>query len=130
MERIGGEPDVVLHDHITDHYIFMDCSIESPADRRSCCYDREALDSRKANKPENSVLDMISDMGVELLTEHDYYELQAIDSIDMKTSSWLFTPENIRKKGGLYLAINVMVEFSSIIMELNHIMLLVVFGLY
>jgi hypothetical protein len=87
MERTCGEPDVVLHDHITDHYIFMDCSIESPAGRRSCCYAREALDSRKANKPENSVLDMISHMGVELLTEHDYYELQTIDSIDMKTSS-------------------------------------------
>jgi hypothetical protein len=100
MERTGGEPDVVMHDHISDHYIFMDCSIESPVGRRSCCYDREALDSRKANKPENSVLDMISHMGVELLTEHDYYELQAIDSIDMKTSSWLFTPENIREKGG------------------------------
>ncbi|MEJ2900459.1 DUF4256 domain-containing protein [Acinetobacter sp. NS-4] len=100
MERTSGEPDVVMHDHISDHYIFMDCSVESPAGRRSCCYDREALDSRKANKPENSVLDMISHMGVELLTEHDYYELQAIDSIDMKTSSWLFTPENIRKKGG------------------------------
>lgn len=100
MEQTGGEPDVVLHDHITDHYIFMDCSIESPSGRRSFCYDREALNSRKTNKPENSVLDMISYMGVELLTEHDYYELQAIGSIDMKTSSWLFTPENIRKKGG------------------------------
>lgn len=100
MERTSGEPDVVMHDHISDHYIFMDCSVESPAGRRSCCYDREALDSRKVNKPENSVLDMISHMGVELLTEHDYYELHAIDSIDMKTSSWLFTAENIRKKVG------------------------------
>lgn len=87
MERTGGEPDVVMHDHISDHYIFIDCCVEGPAGRRSCCYDREALDSRKANKPENSVLDMISHMGVELLTEHDYYELQVIDSIDMKTSS-------------------------------------------
>ncbi|MFD1437618.1 DUF4256 domain-containing protein [Acinetobacter terrae] len=104
MERTGGEPDVVLHDHITDHYVFMDCSIESPSGRRSLCYDRKALDSRKAHKPENSVLDLASVMGVELLTEHDYYELQAIDSIDMKTSSWLFTPDDIRKKGGALFA--------------------------
>ena len=104
MERTGGEPDVVLHDHITDHYVFMDCSIESPSGRRSLCYDRKALDSRKAHKPENSVLDLASVMGVELLTEHDYYELQAIDSIDMKTSSWLFTPDDIRKKGGTLFA--------------------------
>ena len=104
MERTGGEPDVVLHDHITDHYVFMDCSIESPSGRRSLCYDRKALDSRKAHKPENSVLDIASVMGVELLTEHDYYELQAIDSIDMKTSSWLFTPDDIRKKGGALFA--------------------------
>ncbi|TCB56676.1 DUF4256 domain-containing protein [Acinetobacter terrae] len=104
MERTGGEPDVVLHDHITDHYVFMDCSIESPSGRRSLCYDRKALDSRKAHKPENSVLDLASVMGVELLTEHDYYELQAIDSIDMKTSSWLFTPDDMRKKGGALFA--------------------------
>lgn len=104
MERTGGEPDVVLHDHITDHYVFMDCSIESPSGRRSLCYDRKALDSRKAHKPENSVLDLASVMGVELLTEHDYYELQVIDSIDMKTSSWLFTPDDIRKKGGALFA--------------------------
>jgi hypothetical protein len=104
MERTGGEPDVVLHDHITDHYVFMDCSIESPSGRRSLCYDRKALDSRKAHKPENSVLDLASVMGVKLLTEHDYYELQAIDSIDMKTSSWLFTPDDIRKKGGALFA--------------------------
>ncbi|NNH40104.1 DUF4256 domain-containing protein [Acinetobacter terrae] len=104
MERTGGEPDVVLHDHITDHYVFMDCSIESPSGRRSLCYDRKALDSRKAHKPENSVLDLASAMGVELLTEHEYYELQAIDSIDMKTSSWLFTPDDIRKKGGALFA--------------------------
>ena len=77
----------------------MDCSIESPTGRRSLCYDRKALNSRKAHKPENSVLDLASVMGVELLTEHDYYELQTIDSIDMKTSSWLFTPDDIRKKG-------------------------------
>lgn len=104
MERTGGEPDVVLHDHITDHYVFMDCSIESPSGRRSLCYDRKALDSRKAHKPENSVLDLASAMGVELLSEHEYYELQAIDSIDMKTSSWLFTPDDIRKKGGALFA--------------------------
>lgn len=104
MERTGGEPDVVLHDHITDQYIFMDCSIESPSGRRSLCYDRKALDSRKDHKPENSVLDIASVMGVELLTEHDYYELQAIESMDLKTSSWLFTPDDIRKKGGALFA--------------------------
>ena len=95
---------MVFHDHITDHYIFMDCSIESPTGRRSLCYDRKALDSRKAHKPENSVLDLASVMGVELLTEPDYYELQTIDSIDMKTSSWLFTPDDIRKRGGALFA--------------------------
>ncbi|MDK1683213.1 DUF4256 domain-containing protein [Acinetobacter terrestris] len=104
MERTGSEPDVVFRDHITDHYIFMDCSIESPTGRRSLCYDRKALNSRKAHKPENSVLDIASVMRVELLTEHDYYELQTIDSIDMKTSSWLFTPDDIRKKGSALFA--------------------------
>ena len=79
----------------------MDCSIESPTGRRSLCYDHKALDSRKAHKPE---LDLASVMGVELLTEHDYYQLQTIDSIDMKTSSWLFTPDDIRKKGGALFA--------------------------
>ena len=82
----------------------MDCSIESPTGRRSLCYDRKALDSRKAHKPENSVLDIASVMGVELLTEPDYYELQTIDSMDSKTSSWLFTPDDIRKKGGALFA--------------------------
>ena len=97
----GDEPDVVFHDHITDHYVFMDCSIESPTGRRSLCYDHKALDSRKAHKPE---LDLASVMGVELLTEPDYYELQTIDSMDSKTSSWLFTPDDIRKKGGALFA--------------------------
>ena len=101
MERTGGEPDVVFRDHITDHYVFMDCSIESPTGRRSLCYDHKALDSRKAHKPE---LDLASVMGVELLTEPDYYELQTIDSMDSKTSSWLFTPDDIRKKGGALFA--------------------------
>ena len=104
MERTGGEPDVVFHNYITAHYIFMDCSIESPAGRRNLCYDRKALDFRKAHKPGNSVLDIALLMGVELLTEPDYYELQTIDSIDMKTSSWLFTPDDIRKKGGALFA--------------------------
>lgn len=104
MEQTGGEPDVVLHDHISDQYIFMDCSTESPLGRRSLCYDQKALDSRKANKPENSVMDLASSMGVELLTEHEYYELQTINSIDLKTSSWLFTPDEVRKKGGALFA--------------------------
>jgi len=103
MERTGGKPDVVFRDLI-DHYVLMDCSIESPAGRRSLCYDRKALYSRKAHKPENSVLDITSVMGIELLTEHDYYQLQTIHSIDMKTSSWLFTPDDIRKKGGALFA--------------------------
>lgn len=104
MERTAGEPDVVFHDHITDHYVFMDCSIEHSMSCRSLCYDHKALDSRKAYKPENSVLEFASVMGVELLTEHDYNQLQTIDSIDMKTSSWLFTPDDIRKKGGALFA--------------------------
>ncbi|WP_078552091.1 DUF4256 domain-containing protein [Bacillus alkalicellulosilyticus] len=100
MESTGGEPDVVGYDKKTDEYIFVDCSKESPKGRRSVCYDREALESRKKHKPENSVMDMIEAMGIELLTEEQYRELQKLGNFDMKTSSWVKTPENIRTLGG------------------------------
>ena len=100
MEKSGGEPDVVGHDKMTGEYIFYDCSEESPKGRRSYCYDREALESRKENKPENSVLDAAAAMGIELLTEDQYRELQKLGSFDLKTSSWVKTPANIRKLGG------------------------------
>jgi len=100
MERTGGEPDVVGHDKKTGEYIFYDCSAESPKDRRSLCYDREALDSRKENKPKGSVVDLATAMGVELLTEEQYRELQKLGEFDTKTSSWVKTPSNIRELGG------------------------------
>ena len=100
MERTGGEPDVVGQDKKTSEYIFYDCSAESPKDRRSLCYDREALDARKENKPKGSALDMATAMGVELLTEEQYRELQKLGNFDMKTSSWVKTPSAIRKLGG------------------------------
>ncbi len=100
MEVTGGEPDVVGHDNKTDEYIFYDCSVESPKGRRSVCYDREALESRKKHKPENNAIDMATAMGIELLTEEQYRELQKLENFDMKTSSWVQTPENIRNLGG------------------------------
>jgi len=100
MEVTGGEPDVVGHDEKTGEYIFYDCSAESPKGRRSVCYDREALESRKKHKPENNAIDMATAMGIELLTEEQYRELQKLDNFDMKTSSWVQTPANIRKLGG------------------------------
>jgi hypothetical protein len=100
MERTGGEPDVVGHDKKTDEYIFYDCSTESPKGRRSVCYDREALESRKEHKPENSAIDMATAMGIELLTEEQYRELQKLGNFDTKTSSWVKTPSDIRKLGG------------------------------
>ncbi|HTC47483.1 MAG TPA: DUF4256 domain-containing protein [Candidatus Aquilonibacter sp.] len=100
MERTAGEPDVVGHDKKTGEYIFYDCSEESPKARRSLCYDREALDSRKENKPKGSAADMASAMGVELLTEEQYRDLQKLGEFDTKTSSWVKTPSNIRKLGG------------------------------
>lgn len=100
MEGTGGEPDVVGHDEKTSEYIFYDCSAESPKGRRSVCYDREALESRKKHKPENNAIDMATAMGIELLTEEQYRELQKLDNFDMKTSSWVQTPVNIRKLGG------------------------------
>lgn len=100
MERTGGEPDVVGFDKTTGEYIFYDCAAESPTRRRSLCYDREALESRKANKPENSAIDMASEMGIDLLTEEQYRELQKLGDFDSKTSSWVKTPPEIRKLGG------------------------------
>jgi hypothetical protein len=100
MEITGGEPDVIGHDKKTGEYIFYDCSAESPAGRRSVCYDHEALESRKEHKPENSAIEMASDMGIELLTEAQYRNLQQLGNFDMKTSSWVTTPVDIRKLGG------------------------------
>lgn len=100
MEKTGGEPDVVGIDQKTGDYIFMDCSVESPAGRRSVCYDPEALASRKENKPKNSAIGMASEMGMELLTEEQYRYLQTLGKFDMKTSSWILTPPDIRKLGG------------------------------
>lgn len=100
MEYTGGEPDVIARDEQTGEYIFCDCSAESPKGRRSLCYDRKALDARKANKPENNVLDVAAEMGVDLLTEEQYRELQALGKFDTKTSSWLKTPDDIRALGG------------------------------
>jgi uncharacterized protein DUF4256 len=100
MERTGGEPDVVGHDKKTGQYIFYDCSAESPKGRRSICYDREALDSRKENKPKDTAAGMAAAMGVDLLTEEQYRELQKLGNFDVKTSSWVKTPSAIRKLGG------------------------------
>lgn len=100
MEKTGGEPDVIGYDKKTGEYIFYDCSAESPKGRRSICYDREAWDSRKENKPENTAMDMATDMGIELLTEEQYRELQKLGNFDTKTSSWVKTPSEIRKLGG------------------------------
>ena len=100
MERTGGEPDVVAHDKKTGEYIFYDCAAESPKGRRSICYDGKALESRKEHKPKNSAMDMAAAMGVELLTEKQYRELQELGDFDTKTSSWVQTPAAIRKLGG------------------------------
>ena len=104
MERTGGEPDVVGHDEKTGEYIFYDCSAESPNGRRSVCYDREGQEARKEHKPENNALDMAAAMGIALLTEAEYRELQQLGKFDMKTSSWLKTPAEIRKLGGALFA--------------------------
>ena len=100
MERTGGEPDVVGHDKKTGEYIFYDCSPESPKGRRSVCYDREALESRKEHKPEDNAIDMAAAIGIKLLTEEQYRELQKLGNFDSKTSSWVKTPADIRKLGG------------------------------
>lgn len=100
MERTGGEPDVVGYDHQTDEYLFYDCSSESPAGRRNVCYDHKALEARKANKPEDSAMNMTAAMGIELLTKEQYHELQKLGEFDLKTSIWVKTPPEIRKLGG------------------------------
>ena len=100
MERTGGEPDVVGHEKKVGEYVFYDCSPESPKGRRSVCYDREALESRKEHKPEDNAIDMATAIGIELLTEDQYRELQKLGKFDLKTSSWVKTPADIRKLGG------------------------------
>src|SRR4030065_2932757 len=104
MERTGGEPHVVGHDEKTGEYIFYDCSAETPKDRRNVCYDREALESRKEFKPKDTAMDMAAAMGIELLTEEQYRELQKLGNFDTKTSSWVKTPSDIRKLGGALFA--------------------------
>ncbi len=100
MERTGGEPDVIEFDKKSGEYVFYDCSIETPIGRRSLCYDREALDSRKKFKPKNSAIDLAREMGIEILTEDEYRNLQKLGNFDMKTSSWVKTPSEVRKLGG------------------------------
>jgi hypothetical protein len=100
LEQTGGEPDVVGHDRKADEYVFVDCSAQSPEDRTSLCYDRAALDSRKEFKPKNNVVDLAAAMGVDILTEDEYRELQKLGEFDTKSSSWLKTPPEIRKLGG------------------------------
>jgi hypothetical protein len=104
MENTGGEPDVIGYDKKTGEYVFFDCSPESPKDRRSLCYDRKALDGRKENKPKNNAIDMATAMGIELLTEEQYRDLQKLGKFDTKTSSWLKTPASIRELGGAVFA--------------------------
>lgn len=104
MEKTDGEPDVIGFDKNTNEYIFFDCVAESPKARRSLCYDRKALDSRKEHKPKNSALDMASEMGIEILTEEQYRQLQELGNFDTKTSSWIATPEEVRKLGGAIFA--------------------------
>ncbi len=104
METTGGEPDVVGHDKKTGEFVFFDCSAESPKGRRSVCYDREALEARKEHKPKDSAIDMATAMGIELLTEEQYRELQKLGTFDAKTSSWIVTPPDIRKLGGALFA--------------------------
>ncbi|MNH78678.1 hypothetical protein D3C81_282540 [compost metagenome] len=104
MENTGGEPDVVAYDQHSDEYLFMDCSPETPKGRRSLCYDREALESRKDHPPKNSAIDIAIEMGVELLTEEQYHQLQKLGEFDLKTSSWLATPDEIRQLDGAIFA--------------------------
>jgi hypothetical protein len=100
MEATGGEPDVVGYDKVTEQFVFIDCSVESPKGRRSLCYDPQALDSRKENKPKNSAIGIAEKMGIELLTEEQYRALQKLGNFDTKTSSWITTPSDIRARGG------------------------------
>ena len=116
MERTGGEPDVVAHDEKTGECVFYDCATESPKGRRSVCYDREALESRKENKPKDSALGMADAMGIELLTEEQYRELQKLGNFDPKTSSWVKTPSAIRKLGGALFCDR---RFDTVLVYLN-----------
>ncbi|WP_199560928.1 DUF4256 domain-containing protein [Mucilaginibacter hurinus] len=100
MEMTEGEPDVIGYDEKSGEFLFYDCSAESPKGRRSLCYDRKALDSRKEHKPQNSAMDMAAEMGIEILTENQYREMQQLGAFDLKTSSWIATPDNIRNRGG------------------------------
>ncbi|HEY9082662.1 MAG TPA: DUF4256 domain-containing protein [Vicingaceae bacterium] len=100
MEETGGEPDVIKYDKTTDEYVFYDCSTESPKGRRSVCYDPESLESRKQHKPKHSAIGMAAEMGIELLTEEQYHELQQLGKFDTKTSSWIATPDDVRALGG------------------------------
>lgn len=100
MERTEGEPDVIVFDKESAEFLFVDCSPESPKGRRSICYDREALDARKQHKPANSAMDVANEMGIEILSEEEYRALQELGEFDLKTSSWILTPEDVRKKGG------------------------------
>lgn len=100
MENTGGEPDVIGYDKKSDKYIFCDCAAESPKDRRSVCYDRQALNSRKEHKPKNSAVDLAEEIGIEMLSEEQYRDLQKLGEFDLKTSSWVLTPQVIRKLGG------------------------------
>ncbi|ARD27747.1 hypothetical protein OTEC02_02460 [Acinetobacter lactucae] len=104
MENTGGEPDVIAYDQQKDEYLFVDCSPETPKGRRSFCYDREALEARKDHPPKNSAIDVAKEMGAELLTEEQYYELQKLGEFDLKTSSWLKTPDEIRRLDGAIFA--------------------------
>lgn len=104
MEATGGEPDVIGYDKKTDEYIFCDCSVESPRGRRSICYDHEALEARKEHKPANSAINLAMEMGIEILAEDQYRELQQLGAFDTKTSSWIKTPDDIRKLGGAVFA--------------------------
>jgi hypothetical protein len=104
MEKTGGEPDVVSYDQLSGEYIFYDCSLESPVGRRSLCYDREGLESRKEFKPQNNAIDFAESMGIEILTEEQYRWLQTLGNFDSKTSSWIKTPADIRKRGGALFA--------------------------
>lgn len=104
MEKTGGEPDIIDYDQKSEKYIFCDCSAESPIGRRSLCYDQEALESRKKHKPENNVINMVESMGIDLLTEEEYGKLQILENFDIKTSSWIYTPPEIRSLGGALFA--------------------------
>lgn len=117
MEKTGGEPDVIQYDESSDTYLFCDCSRESPKGRRSVCYDHEALESRKKHKPDNSAVNMAADMGIELLTEEQYRELQKLEAFDLKSSSWVKTPAHIRELGGAIFVTVVTIQFSPIITE-------------